>query len=748
MAGIPQRSDAMFWLNGEVLNSSGTYYFVDKSGNNRNFLITDYDFLDTLLIGFPYRTKATISAPAGDAALIAADINNFLYNSGGTPNQIPVTALFQDIDYEHKIFTRHQAMTVDELTGIMFEARVKDIVMYSSARTDDDLTKCQTFYSVPTENASAKWVSKAGNDTTGNGTKAAPYLTIEKAYKTFAAGTTVYVKTGIYTEEYNSTTLRYFYADKAGTFTIKGLGLVEMRSISNNYVARAIGSESVTNFERVIFNGESNTTLLWDSNTVATTSEVNLTKCLLKGSVTNIIKTSTNANTHYYSLAECVVLGGKSIVTVDSCSISGCYIDAFVSYAHTINYSTIRYTGAYKDFVNVMSGSTTMEFRWNNVNLKYSTLYCSVASSESTLDIEYNSITTTWTTSVGANMNIISIDNKYIIPTIEHNSFVHTGISVTDDTKLINIKSCKNPTIQYNTFSQNSKNNVFTFYADPTGTFTGVIKFNYNYIHSNTIFGIDIGIGGESTVANKWDGSEFIGNHYVGFRDTYPDETTGVSIHAVLINCSVNNIIKYNKIEKTLLGLVVKTGVQQAYTSGGIFYNIFNDCQYSIWMRGVGGINVFNNTFHHSSTVYGVPYSRCVLADENSTNLGNYCENVILRNNIYDIHTTGDETIYFDDHAAANGCVADYECINGGSEFLKNGATTYATLAEAQAAGFLANSFNTNPNLNSSFVPAVALTGVALDAAYDDGLDVTTVIPTSIVTKQQSANWQIGAFVK
>ena len=92
---IPFREDALVRLDGTVTNISGSYYLVDNSGNGRNFLITGYDFsyLPNNYKGFPYKSLATISAPAGDATLIAADINNFLYSSGGTPNAIPVTAL-------------------------------------------------------------------------------------------------------------------------------------------------------------------------------------------------------------------------------------------------------------------------------------------------------------------------------------------------------------------------------------------------------------------------------------------------------------------------------------------------------------------------------------------------------------------------------------------------------------------------------------------------------------------------------
>jgi len=165
---IPFSSDALFYLDGTILNSSGTYYFVDRTANARNFLITGYDFATNWTKGFPYKSAATISAPAADAALIAADINNFLYDAGGTPNQIPVVSLFQDIDYEHKLFCKHLTSTVDVNHVETFEGRVKYIVLYANVKTGTSLATCQSYYSVPTEiTTSVKWVSKAGNDSTG-----------------------------------------------------------------------------------------------------------------------------------------------------------------------------------------------------------------------------------------------------------------------------------------------------------------------------------------------------------------------------------------------------------------------------------------------------------------------------------------------------------------------------------------------------------------------------------------------------
>ena len=77
--GIPLQSSALVWLDGELDGNE----FVDKSGNARNFTITNKDFTANY---FPYKSAATISAPVGDATLIAADVNNFLYGPGADLN--------------------------------------------------------------------------------------------------------------------------------------------------------------------------------------------------------------------------------------------------------------------------------------------------------------------------------------------------------------------------------------------------------------------------------------------------------------------------------------------------------------------------------------------------------------------------------------------------------------------------------------------------------------------------------------
>ena len=143
-SAIPTPSDALFHLDGTIKHIGSNYYFNDTIGT-RDFLITGYDFDSNWISGMPYKTVATISAPAGDATLIAEDINHYLYDAGGTPNKIPVNSLFQDIDYEHKLFCRHIAKTLNSNGIETSQAKVVDIVLYDNVKTGSDLTTCQTY---------------------------------------------------------------------------------------------------------------------------------------------------------------------------------------------------------------------------------------------------------------------------------------------------------------------------------------------------------------------------------------------------------------------------------------------------------------------------------------------------------------------------------------------------------------------------------------------------------------------------
>lgn len=172
----PARTSAepLFWLSGLVSGNQ----FVDESGNGRHFTITGKDWTGN---NFPYKSAATISPPAGDAALIAADINNFLYDSGGDPNEIPVVSFFQNIDYGNIGFCRHIAQIVNVDGAETTEPAVTDVVWYESALTGGDLTIANSYFGVPAESLVDVYISKSGNDSNGGTSWVDAILTFTKA---------------------------------------------------------------------------------------------------------------------------------------------------------------------------------------------------------------------------------------------------------------------------------------------------------------------------------------------------------------------------------------------------------------------------------------------------------------------------------------------------------------------------------------------------------------------------------------
>jgi hypothetical protein len=254
---IPYQENALVWIDGVTIEESGVKYFVDKK-SGKNFKITDYDFPEAWTEGFPYKSKATISAPVGDAALIAADINNFLYDSGGVPNQIPVVSLFNNIDYENKIFCRNvepvtETKTVETTVDGVFESYdievsegfVKDIVVYIDSFIYANMGLVNKYFNVPEEDLTAKWSDFTnGDNSTGDGTKANPYKTIYKSMQETTVNGNVYAKSGEYQED--SITRGYLRLDKQVNITGTGLTKVNATTASTEGIIYGVNADTGT----------------------------------------------------------------------------------------------------------------------------------------------------------------------------------------------------------------------------------------------------------------------------------------------------------------------------------------------------------------------------------------------------------------------------------------------------------------------------------------------------------------------
>jgi hypothetical protein len=207
---LPASNLVTLWLDGTIIDVSGSKYFVDKKSGN-NVLITGYDFPTGWVKGFPYKSAATID----------------IFGQTG----VPVVSLFQDIDYGHQYFCRHVAQVVDGNGVETSKGYVAEIVAYSTPLTGGDLTSANTYYGVPVEqtDANAVWLSPTGNDATGAGTKASPYRSLDKVKAT--TKTYIYLKSG----DYDLTSYSIF---TGGGLTLQGLGKSSFELFTNSFGLR------------------------------------------------------------------------------------------------------------------------------------------------------------------------------------------------------------------------------------------------------------------------------------------------------------------------------------------------------------------------------------------------------------------------------------------------------------------------------------------------------------------------------
>jgi hypothetical protein len=706
---IPFKSDALFWLDGTILDFEGTKYFVDKSGNDRNFTITNYDI--TATNGFPYKSKSTISAPVADAVLIAADLNNFLYASDGTPNQIPIVSLFQDVDYEHKLFCRHAEQQVDAGLVETYEARVLDIVMYSTVKANADLTECQSFFSVPVEvTTNVLWVSKLGNDTTGNGSKVNPYLTIRKAA---VNNRTVYIKSGVYSENHNASASGYCLINSSTTFV--GIGRVEVSSQASAAQIFGILDTKVCNFKGLYVN---DAVRKFGFNFLGTTARAgSVEKCFVNNATKPIIGTAIS-----YKLINSILDGN-----------SFCETGKFSETIQSCNFNVSILTG----------GGTGNVFKCHNSKI----VGFSTASGSFSLIEMIGNISTLSLFSINSTQNggsLVFFANK-LVTSITHNLGVLDSVSITDNiitsTGLdidVTVSVAESVTIERNILL--AYTDKFAKIAVNKGVTATTVSIKHNYIESKNLGDPAIAVGNESNVSYNTITGTIEGNRVKMIRDFVP--TALPTSHSIVVfNNSQVDIIS-NYISGGGLGTVYKTKSLDS-TGKKVAYNLIENCSNGLVNKGVCNLMISNNTVLNC-------YKEGANIIDNETDVAT--GNIFKNNIIVDLLSAS---------AAYNHLIKSATgetTINNNRYYSANNATPYnaggadINFAAWQALGFDADSLESNPNL-TNFIPTPVVTGENLGEDYKTGLDITTTWGSAttlpvIVAKQQAATWQKGAYIQ
>jgi len=535
-SAIPFRSDALVILDGKVQKISGSWYFVDKSGAGRNFLITGIDFdSSNIQKGFPYKTLATISAPSGDATLIAADVNSFLYKSG-VPNQVSIVSFFQDVDYAHKIFSLHKQQVVDTVSREIYEPRMLEFVVYNTVKSGTNLLKCNNYFRVPVQDTTTMaWLAENGNDVTGDGSYVLPYRSLSKIAATTKA--TVYIKSG----SYNITANLTFAA--ASSLNIISTG----RATCN------------TGTRQIIFNSQVNISGLdLRTDTTATTFQVTQNYATTTWTRCRITKTGSGTSWAYIgtgqelNLINCVIFtdrtygiyalqGAISKVSIIGCAGSfGAADDRMAITNFEVKYCKVNQY--------ITRASRTVNATIFN-NFSKTTIAVLAATTES---IEYNTV-------LGGTIKAISCNNAVVKGNYVHASYL----------------------------TKSTESLAFALLTGTVGNATGVSIINNTFIASDSSQYI---VTLESSAGCQFHNNKVV-NEYVG---------TGLGHTVFLVNgidysVKYNDITMSNG-----HGIVVKSGgVHYTTTTPHIAYNIFRCTGYSlnvIWVRGAWGVIFANNT--------------------------------------------------------------------------------------------------------------------------------------------------------
>lgn len=740
--------ELLFWLNGEIVGDE----FVDQTENGRNFAISNNDIT---IDGFPYKSIATISAPAADATLIAADIDNFLYDSGGTPNEIPVTAFFQNIGYENVIFSRHIAQVTDGVTGVeTTEPHVLDMSMYDGAVEGDSLTAADEYFGTPTRVGGAIWVSKDGDDSTGDGSESLPYLTASKAYTEASDSDTIYLKTGTYAETFwNAITKEVDFV---------GIGDVLIKNTSGAEAVKITAAKTV-GFYNLTMSGADVTgsTLRSSLNGVI----INVNRCRFidtsEGSSSyNSILTTSGAYLNeikdsifimYSNGWGAIYNTSATKYTAVGCIFSGSTKAGVTGYSSGDNFNYCRVDLSNGYLIRGRVGAS-YSYKWNTFNLTSTArlAFDSFASGTGVFIFSYNTVTSSSTGD-----GILISEPMYSEVNITNNTFNYTSTTYTG--RIISIEDITGTTnIISNTIQLDSLEFTALGIAVTSGGQTvGLTKINYNTLISKQLGGSFVRVGSDNTTANDdlVNGGEIIGNKAYGAR-YYDDVNT--SCHGLFVGYNINWTYKYNYINGFGINLLLK-GSANTYTSGGMFYNVsINPVTEAIYIKGVRDVLLYNNTCYNDVN------EGKMLVRFSNTDGGDGATGCTLINNIIaDVSNTSTTTdgLISVDSDSTTGLSSDYNCLyrpNGGNYAHYNGVG-YTSLATWQVVGFDANSIDSDPLLTNpsleEFYPTSSspVSGVAddLGSTYEDVLSINNVfgVDPAVTETQVSAAWDIGAYV-
>ncbi len=270
-----------------------------------------------------------------------------------------------------------------------------------------------------------------------------------------------------------------------------------------------------------------------------------------------------------------------------------------------------------------------------------------------------------------------------------------------------------------------------------------------NSVTSVNLSGYLLQAGDEGPMAtnNNLDGAVITGN-----KLTWNGSDAASITHGMFMGYNINYTVKYNYLDKTPYGILFKSGTDagtnMTYSPGyGAAYNIVKNSKLALRMKGINGVQVYNNTFYSNQNSGSV-----ILIDANHdrTNPAPSTGAKIKNNIFYTVYQIPNISI-------ESGCLANFEsdynvfwCESGVPVFTVDGASK--SFSQWQAMGYDQHSVVINPGFNNttSFIPSSRLNyGTDLGSTWQTGLSTSAgwTAGSSPATTNQNGTWQAGAVI-
>jgi len=611
----PNLSNAFLWF--DWIRSAETY--VDKvSGRVLTITNRDYD----LTVGFPHKSAATVSAPIGDTAWITVDTEEFWYTSG-TPNEIPIVSFYQDINDSHDNYNKHQPQILDGNGIEIYEPRLIETVLYNNPLTGNDLMNAQNYFGVPIIDVGAYWVASDGNDTTGDGSKLTPWLSAVKWNVEVDDGSIIYQKTD---PAILFNTPSYLFLSRNNVYTV--IGRTEFISTDASYGLRLRGAQNTIEGLILTTNGSASPIL----------TEVldALSPLTIKRMYINTLTKETNELSGFFKLIEnCIIIGesSQSVILLtgsESWNISGNLISANsdqygINVQNTANGDILRnkFSGDHSSYTIFINTTATVDVIGNYFNNDSERQVFLISR---TANINYNEVVLKsnvagrlFISESGSTINVIG-------NTINTEDNFYGSICSFANTIDINLSN--NKIIRGASVDDTIANILFSITDAAVKTY--LITNNYlSFSGSEAGYGILIGTDtADGNIGNDSTDVEVSKNNIISEWDLVSEFRE----HTIFVGYEKNSDIKYNNIYKGGFPIIVEGGfplITFDEEGTGVHHNISLDSSLALYVLGIQGMNIVNNTLVWKN----IPYSDVGIFIDRSNN-GQTSDNNKIKNNI------------------------------------------------------------------------------------------------------------------